>query len=223
MFYDFLNLISPLTCAACNLSLNRKEEIICNVCELAIHHTSKNGYLKKKLDEILNYRIPYQFSWALFEFENQSKSQNILHNIKYKGYQKTAYQLGIYLGEMLSNDDPNIDLITFVPLHKNKESLRGFNQSKVFAEGIGYALKKPVISTLEREKYTKTQTKMSKEQRWENVEKAFTFKTKKNLDDKHLLLVDDVITTGSTTVACYEMLSMNTSAKISLAYLAIAV
>ncbi len=222
MFYDFLNLIAPNTCAACNTLLLKNEKVICANCRFAIDSNVKQEKMRAKLNEIINFRIPYRNAMCLFEFESKGKAQNILHNIKYKGDKKTAYLLGKVMGEQYLKQNDTIDAIAYVPLHKNKERLRGFNQSKIFAEGIASILKKPIIDVLVRVKYTETQTKINKANRWENVKDAFVKKENTSIEGKHILLVDDVITTGATSEACYLSLSIQEKFEISLVYLAIA-
>jgi ComF family protein len=222
MFYDFLNLISPITCVACNTALLKSEKIICETCYTNMPDTINNDFIHKKLDAILNHRIPYKNIFTLFEFDSQGKTQNILHNIKYKGDFKTAYNLGLVLGEKIKPYAQNIDAITYVPLHKDKEKLRGFNQSKIFAEGIAKIIKKPIINTLNRHQYTKTQTQMNKENRWQNVKSAFEINAKTKIEGQHLLFIDDVITTGATTEACFNTLKSKFEFDISLVYMAIA-
>jgi ComF family protein len=222
MFYDFLNLIAPNTCAACNTLLLKKENIICSKCQFDIDSNIKNEKISDKLNAILNFRVPFKNAICLFEFENKGKVQNILHNIKYKGDKKIAFQLGKVMGEQYLQQNIKIDAVTFVPLHKTKEQVRGFNQSKIFAEGIASILKKPIVDTLTRIRYTETQTKMNKANRWENVKDAFVKKENVNIKGQHLLLVDDVITTGATSEACYLGLSAHAEFEISLVYLAIA-
>jgi ComF family protein len=222
MFYDFLNLISPITCAACNTALLKSEKIICETCHINMPDTINNDFIHKKLDEILNHRIPYKNIFTLLEFDSQGKTQNILHNIKYKGDFKTAYKLGLVLGEKIKPHTLEIDAITYVPLHKDKEKLRGFNQSKIFAEGIAKVINKPIINTLKRHQYTLTQTQMNKENRWQNVKGAFEINTKTKIEGQHLLFVDDVITTGATTEACFNTLKSKFEFEVSLVYMAIA-
>jgi ComF family protein len=222
MFYDFLNLISPNSCAACNNNLLRGEKLLCETCSVNIVSGINNATTKQKLDEILNNRVPYKNAQVLFQFDNRGKVQNLLHNIKYRGDSKTAYALGKLLGAKIAAQLIEIDAITYVPLHKSKEAYRGFNQSKLFAEGISKIIKKPVISTLKRPRSAETQTRMNKENRWQNVSNAFELDGKKSFRAQHLLLVDDVITTGATTEACYHTLKSIGTFHISLVYIAIA-
>jgi predicted amidophosphoribosyltransferase len=212
MFYDFLNLIAPITCAACNAALLKSEKIICETCHINMPNTINNDFIHKKLDGILNHRIPYKNIFTLLEFDSQGKTQNILHNIKYKGDFKTAYKLGLVLGENIKSHTHEIDAITYVPLHKDKEKWRGFNQSKIFAEGISKVIKKPVLNTLKRHQYTQ----------WQNVKGAFEINTKTKIGGQHILFVDDVITTGATTEACFNTLKSKFEFDISLVYIAIA-
>ncbi len=142
---------------------------------------------------------------ALFVFEKSGRVQRLLHAIKYKNAHDLAEHLGVYHATELATchyfDD--VDVIVPIPLHPKKEKKRGYNQSAFFADGLAKELHKPVLYTgLKRLENTGTQTKRRRFERWENVEGIFALNDA-TLSGKHLLLVDDVITTGATIEAAY--------------------
>ncbi|HRD38869.1 MAG TPA: phosphoribosyltransferase family protein [Bacteroidia bacterium] len=178
-----------------------------------------------ELDRIFYGRVPIQKAGAYLLFEKSGKVQKILHEIKYKGNQLLAYRAGQWYGEKLKEhpDFANIHGIIPVPLHAKKQKQRGFNQSEEFANGISSALGIPVVKDcLVRTKFTSTQTKKSKAERWDNVKDKFELIHPEQLKNKTVLLVDDVITTGATIDACYQALSNAEGINVSVVCLAYA-
>jgi ComF family protein len=221
MIYDFLNLFIPLQCSICNTKLVQKETIICHLCEYRINRAQCLEE-EKKAEAIINQRIPYQSLFILLELDDKGRTQNLIHNIKYKGEKKAAYYFGQILAKRYENKLSNIDYISYVPLHHKKEKIRGYNQSQMIASGIANYLKIPILESLNRLQNAETQTKMNKQKRWENAQDSFYAKENLDINEKHILLVDDVITTGATSEACYKALKSKYSFQLSLAYLAIA-
>jgi len=146
-----------------------------------------------------------------------------LHLMKYKGRKDIAMNLGIYYGAELSRTHfAETDLMIPVPLHPEKLRQRGYNQSEYIAQGMSVYLKKPVnTSSLLRKVANPTQTRKSGFDRWENVEGIFTVSEPETLKEKHILLVDDVVTTGATMDACANTLLQVPGVRVSLASLAI--
>lgn len=167
-------------------------------------------------------RVKIEHAASFLYFEKGSKYQNLLHQIKYHDKKELAIWLGTMLGKNLINSNfKNIDCIIPVPLHKKKKRERGFNQSELIGKGISKAMQKPMLTkNLYRESYTKTQTKQTRYNRWLNVRHAFTIKNPDMLCGKHILLVDDIITTGATTEAIIQELQKIPQIKISVAVLA---
>jgi ComF family protein len=133
--------------------------------------------------------------------------------------------LGLWLGHELAETErfSAVDAIIPVPLHPKKQRSRGYNQAQHIALGLADALDLPVVdNALVRSKFSETQTRKSKFKRWENVESIFDLKQPERLENKHILLVDDVVTTGSTLEACAQRLSSIEGCKVSIATLACA-
>jgi ComF family protein len=187
--------------------------------------THYHNHLDNPVEKIFWGRVKIERATSFFLFVKGSPYQNMLHQLKYKGRQ----DLGIYLGELFGRDLTeqesfrHFDLIIPVPLHPDKEKKRGYNQSRLIAQGISNILKVPVdTEVLNRKTFTQTQTKKSRYERWENVEDVFEIQTDKNIAGKHILLVDDVLTTGATLEGCSQTLLKASDVKISVVTLAYA-
>jgi len=156
-------------------------------------------------------RFSFKHATSLAYFNNENLLQHLLHRLKYNQRETVGIYFGRELGKTLRKANWSIDAIVPVPLYKKKEAKRGFNQSKIIADGIAEILSIEVIeNAVVRIKNTKTQTDRSREQRIENVKGAFSVVNEKKLINKHVLLVDDVLTTGATIEACaMELLKVN--------------
>lgn len=222
---DFLSLIYPVRCEACGSNLFGHETFLCNYCRLNL---PKSGYHLRtghELEQTFAGRVPTVHCGSFYLFEKSGGIQNMLHAIKYAGQK----ELGAYLGELYASDLvkdhcwQDIDLIIPIPLHRNKLRQRGYNQSEWFAKGLSQGMNRQLdASLLERRVETATQTKKKKYQRWENVENIFTLKHAEQLANKHVLLVDDVVTTGATIEAAWLALKEAVGIKISVASIAFA-
>lgn len=221
---DFLSLIYPRHCEACTSQLFRHETFICNACRINL---PKSNYHLKADHELLRVfagRVPLELVTSFYTYEKRARVQNLLHAIKYKGQK----ELGEFLGRLYAQDlgkagtFENVDLLLPIPLHEKKLRKRGYNQSEWFARGLAGELGKPVNTrVLTRVKETGTQTRKKKYQRWENVEGIFSVTEPETLYEKHVLLVDDVITTGATIeAACIPL--RGAGAKISVTSIAFA-
>ncbi|WP_317195924.1 ComF family protein [Litoribacter ruber] len=219
---DFLALVFPQTCSGCKTSLYAFEFQLCRKCEASLPITSyhlrpKENDLTVKLlgltkaDRVL----------AFLRFSKNGLSQKLLHQLKYKNKPQLGVVLGKLYGQKLiqAEFDVNWDFIIAVPLHPAKLRRRGYNQSAKFAMGISAALAVPVHEGLQRTKFTQTQTKKSRMERWENVKNVFHFGGKE-LEGKYVLLVDDVMTTGATLAACANALLAAGVKKVDLAVIA---
>ena len=222
---DFFSLIYPRHCEACTNSLFKHELYICNYCKLNL---PKSNYHHKHENELLQTfggRVPLQYGCSLYLFEKSGKVQKLLHAIKYQQQKELAQ----FIGELYALDLANelylkdIDIILPIPLHDKKLKLRGYNQSEWFAKGLAKGLKKPLdIASFRRIKETNTQTKKKKYKRWENVEGIFKLNNAGELINKHVLIVDDVVTTGATIEAAWMALKEVEGIKLSLACMAFA-
>jgi ComF family protein len=164
---------------------------------------------------------------AAFSYYNKgSRIRKLIHNLKYKGIRELGYELGRIYGLSLDSSGfmDDIDLIIPVPLHPEKKQIRGYNQSEIISFGIADAVHLPVdVNSLVRTIVSATQTKRSRYERWTNVEGIFEVIDPQAIMRKHVLLVDDVITTGSTIESCVNELLKTEGVKVSVVALAFAV
>lgn len=220
---DFWFLLFPKNCEACGRVLTRSEEVLCFDCLFELPRTHFCRELDNPVRQLFDGRMRVEKATALFSFQKGSKFRKLLHSLKYNHKPEIGVLLGKELGaEMLSSGNfSDIDYIIPVPLHPNREKKRGYNQSERIAAGISAVTGIPVlVGMLVRNDDTKTQTKMNKEERWQNVSGKFSLTDADRLKGCHVLLVDDVLTTGATTEACGSVLLMVDGLKLSIAVLA---
>ena len=222
---DFLNLFFPNLCQACDKPLVRKENILCISCLYKLPKTNFELHENNPISRIFWGRANIHAATSFLFFNKGGHVQKLIHQFKYKGNKET----GRYLGELLGNDLKKsslfntIDLIIPVPLHKKKLHKRGFNQSDIIAEGISKSMLIPAnTDILHRLEHTDTQTKKARYTRWENVKGKFGVINAEKLEGKHILLIDDVLTTGATLESCAQTLLEVPQTTVSVATLAYA-
>ncbi len=225
IFEDLLALFYPNLCLACRETQPAKQDVVCTSCQFKLPKT--DFHLEKDNDLTARFwgRLPLESGAALYHFVKGGRVQALLHQLKYNGKQEIGIKLGQRYGSQL-RDSPffkDIDVILPVPLHPKKELKRGYNQSALFAKGISDTMGKPWIKEgLIRKAFTETQTQKSRMERLENVMAVFEVNKTAGLAGKHILLVDDVITTGATLEACGLQLLSLPNTKLSIATIAIA-
>jgi len=221
---DFISLIFPKICACCGNSLWKHEEIICTFCDFHLPRT--NFHLEKDNPASKTFwgRAMIESATAFYYFNKGNKVQRLVHLLKYKGRKDIGIFIGEKQGQLLKYSPffNTAEMIIPVPLHKKKLMQRGYNQSEQFAIGLGKAMRIPVNPyILFRNKFTETQTRKSRFNRWQNVSEMFALKDPLILEGKHILLVDDVITTGATLESCIAVLSAIPGIRISVAAIAV--
>lgn len=223
---DVVRMIFPAKCCACGHHLYRNEHVLCISCAMKMPKTNFHKQKGNLVEKSFWGRVRVERATSYFYFVKGSDFQHLLHNLKYHGHR----EIGEYMGECMGYDlatEPDFshfDAIIPVPLHPNKLRKRGYNQSEMIAKGLSKALDVPLdTKTLRRRIYTETQTKKTRIERWENVRDVFESTPSAQLNDKHILLVDDVLTTGATIEGCANALRLhNPTVKISVATLAFA-
>jgi len=222
-FNDFLSLLFPNLCSGCGTSLYSGEFQICSKCLYNLPYTDHHLHEENKVAKQFWGRIPCHAAMAMLFFRKGGRVQQIIHHLKYSNQPELGIKLGKLLGErlLLAPAYQHIDLIIPVPLHRKRERQRGYNQSAGIAEGIAEVLQIPMSKVhLLRKSSTDSQTKKGRYLRFENMSKAFEVKNGEALKGKHILLVDDVMTTGATLEACgLELLKCGIN-KVSFATLA---
>lgn len=221
----FLELFYPRLCFVCGEKLISSETHICMKCLLHMPRTNYHIEVGNPMEKLFYGRIHIERATALMEFKKGSPYQKILHQLKYRGMKELGEMMGRQLAYEIKDSDfiNPIDLICPIPLHPKKQRKRGYNQSDHFAKGLSKVLDIPVDNqTVRRKIFTSTQTKKNRFERWTNVEGIFELVHPEAFENKHILLVDDVVTTGATLEACAQSILSGCDAKISIATLAIA-
>jgi len=223
IWWDILNLFFPLTCAACGNYLYKNEKVICTSCLFQLPKTNFHFLEENPISELFFGRVKIESATAYFTFRKGSRFQKLIHKLKYNKQPEIGVELGKHFGHILmkSENYRDIDAIIPVPLHPKKKKIRGYNQSEMIAKGLVESMKTDLlIDVLIRKVHSESQTRKDKMERWLNVENVFALKSTENIDNKHILLVDDVITTGSTLESCAQCLLKADGIRISIACLA---
>lgn len=222
---DVISLLFPELCNACGLHLFTGEKEICTRCLYDLPYTDFHLHDENPVAKQFWGRLNCNAVMAMLYFKKGTKVQNLLHSLKYKSKTEVGVKLGQLLAEKIKLNVlyQNVDVIIPVPLHHKKQKIRGYNQSNYIANGIAENLNIEVnTECLLKTKPTETQTKKSRYTRYENMQYVFRIDNAEQLKDKHILLVDDVITTGSTLEACGNVLLNSGIKKLSIAAIAYA-
>ena len=223
---DFISLLFPRLCYACGNQLMRNENLICTECFVVIPRTNYHFIEDNPVAQLFWGRCLIEKAAAFSYYNKGSRIRKLIHNMKYNGIREIGYDLGRLYGLSLKTSGfiNDIDIIIPVPLHPVKKRIRGFNQSETISMGIADTTHLPVdLKSLARVLVSATQTKRSRYERWTNVEGIFRVIDSKSIMGKHILLVDDVITTGSTIESCTNELLKIEGVKVSVVALAFAV
>jgi len=222
---DFLSLFYPSLCAGCQTALVRGEEVICLECMADLPKTGYEKISDNPVAQLFWGRAEIYLATSFCSFDKGGIMQHLMHQLKYKGSSMVGEKLGQLFGTVLMQAAPyrEIELLVPVPLHPRRERSRGYNQSAVIAKGMSETLGIPLnTGNLVRNHYSNTQTSKGRFERWENVKELFGVKNPDLFEGKHLLLIDDVVTTGSTLEACAQVLLKIPGTRVSIATLACA-
>ena len=213
------NILLPRVCFGCNAQLFRGESILCAVCRHDVPLTDHNYLKENAVDRIFYGRIPIKKAASFTFFSKNGLIKNLLHWLKYKNQEQIGGFLGDWCGAQLKNDLglDNIEVIIPVPLHPKKLKKRGYNQVALFAQKIAENIHAEYRDdVLLKVVNTKTQTKKDRQLRWETSKEAFVLNPKAEINFRHVLLVDDVITTGATIEICSRTLLEQHDLEISV-------
>jgi ComF family protein len=222
---SLINLLFPRTCAACGTLLLEGEDTVCTTCRFLLPKTGYELHPDNPLAQVFYGQMPFNAVMAEFFFSKTGKVQHLIHGLKYHHCRENGIFLGQEIGKSLlkATDYQGIEYIIPIPLHPKKEKIRGYNQSHVIAEGISEIIDIPIAEKcLVRSVFTDTQTKKSREDRYQNVKDIFEVRNLSQLAGKHVLLVDDVLTTGATLMSAGKALMQVEGIKISVATVACA-
>lgn len=225
MLQNLINLFFPKVCLSCTNMLGDNEEHICTNCRHDLPVTNFHFDDSDEIKKVLFGRVKIEHGTALLRFQKKGIVQHLIHNLKYKGHQEVGKFLGEWLGTELKDIDcyKKIDTVIPVPLHKNKLKKRGYNQVSLFAIEIANCLNAEYCdSVLVKITNTKSQVNKSRLARWNKSDEIFSVQNIEQLNNKHVLLVDDLITTGATIEACAIQLLKAKNIKISVATMSIA-
>ncbi|NOZ47929.1 MAG: ComF family protein [Chlorobi bacterium] len=219
---DFLNLFFPVVCQSCGSPLVKQENFICTECLYLLPKTNFHLIDNNPVSQVFWGRVNIEYASSCYFFNKGGLLQKLIHKLKYKGMKEIGYELGKQFGTELSNVEwaKNIDIVIPVPIHPKRKKQRGYNQSDWIAKGIVEILPAHVdYHNLYRAVETQTQTKKTRFERWENVENIFKIKSPQLFEGKHILIVDDILTTGATLEACANELLKLKNIKVSIATL----
>jgi ComF family protein len=219
---DFIGLHYPVYCPGCGRTLVYSENVLCLHCLYDLPKTNFHTYKDNPVEMTFAGRAPVFRATAFCFFRHESMVQRIIHQFKYNGRKKIGFYLGCLWGrDLLAEEDfRSVDSIIPIPLHPKKQRKRGYNQSEYIAQGIAQSMSKQMdTSSLIRVTDTATQTRKARYSRWENVSEIFRLTDSEQVSGKHILLVDDVITTGATLEAAAQLLLTLPNTKVSIAAL----
>lgn len=223
--HDLVHLFYPRLCMACGEHLPRTEKLMCLPCQYQLPQTAQHTMVENAFTERFWGRVRLETGAALYFFSKSGRVQRLIHQLKYEHKPDIGYELGLLYGNMLREQSHyrSIDAIVPVPLHPKKQHQRGYNQAAVFGKGIAEALQRPLLpNALHRPVFATSQTQKSRMDRMDNVMNAFELHPSATVAGQHILLVDDVLTTGATLEACALALLAQPNVRISMATIALA-
>jgi competence protein ComFC len=219
IFKDFFHLFYPKLCVNCEKQLLQNEIVLCTFCRHDLPLTNFTSYRDNKVVKTFYGRIAVEKGFSLLFFRKKGITKKIIHELKYRGNEEIGVFFGNWLGEILleNNQFSDIDYLIPVPLHSKKLKERGYNQVTKFGETLSYHLKTPMIAdNLIRTSASKTQTLKARFERFNNTDTIFHLKDPSIFIGKHVLLIDDIVTTGATLEACAKEIQKAEGVKISI-------
>ena len=218
IIYEILSLFYPNVCPGCGSLLLRDEDTVCLACQALLPRTGYENDANNPLARMFYGRMPFKAVAAVFFFAKQGKVQHIIHSLKYHHNAEAGIFLGKEMGKALK-DAPlfrDADYLIPIPLHPKRQRVRGYNQSEMIARGISEITGIEVSTRhLLRSVNTATQTKKTRQERWDNVRDIFMLSNDDELKDKYVIIIDDVLTTGATLESCGKILASISGITIS--------
>jgi ComF family protein len=217
---SLLHLFFPHNCSGCGTDLLNEETCLCLRCFSQLPETNFHFHANNPVEKKFWGRLPLVSATAQYYFTKESLMQHLMHQFKYKGNKELGRQLGRLMGNelMATHRFSHIDALIPLPLFAAKEKRRGYNQSVILCEGISEIMNRPILNdVVVRTRQTETQTKKGRIERWVNMEGKFQLMQPGKIAGKHLLLIDDIITTGATLEACGLELLKVENVRLSIA------
>ena len=219
---SLLQVVFPHVCDGCGSDLLSIESRLCIRCLSSLPETNFEIHPNNPVEKMFWGRFAVVNASSHLYFTKESLVQHLMHQLKYKGNKELGLQLGRLMGIAIRAADrfKEIDALVPLPLFPSKEKRRGYNQSTILCKGMAEILSLPVLeNAISRPQHTETQTKKGRIERWRNIEGKFQLVDSNAVQNKHLLLVDDVVTTGATLEACATELLKAYDVKLSIATL----
>ncbi len=220
---DLSHLFFPHNCLGCGSDVLDDDASLCIKCFSQLPETGFMQHAGNPVEKIFYGRIKVEAAGSAFYFTKDSTMQRLMIELKYRGNKNAGVYLGKLLGMQLAQSDTfsGVDMIVPLPLNPKKERKRGYNQALAIAEGIQTEWHKPINSkAVVRKLFTETQTQKGRVDRWQNMKDVFMVKDAEALQGKHILLVDDVITTGASLEACALPMLQVPGVRVSVATVA---
>lgn len=223
-FHSFIDLFFPNLCMACSEALTGNEKVFCTSCLTKLPLTHFWSQKDNPVEQLFWGKVSIENAASFIYFEKESRFQHALHELKYKGKKNVGIQLGKLFGNYLKESSFSaIDVIVPVPLHEKKLKIRGYNQSEMIGNGLAEVMEKPLLSkSVSRVVHTSSQTHKGRYNRWLNVDGIFKCTEPDKLQYKHVLIVDDVVTTGATIESLAAEILKIEGTKVSIATIAVA-
>jgi ComF family protein len=224
IFQSLLHLFFPHTCAGCGSDILGHDQLLCLHCVDRLPHTGFHRYAGNPVEKIFWGRLPVSCATSFLYFTKSSLLQHLVHQFKYNGKAEIGQFIGRRMGEVLREAPrfDSVDALVPLPLFAARERKRGYNQSGVLCDGMAEIMQLPVLKhVITRKSATETQTRKGRTARWANIAGRFELLQPEAISGKHLLLVDDVITTGATLEACGQELIATGNTKLSIFTMAI--
>ncbi|HNP54089.1 MAG TPA: ComF family protein [Ferruginibacter sp.] len=220
---DLVHVLYPHTCKGCGSDRLPEQQLLCTHCIRQLPHTGFAFHPNNYIERIFWGRIPIEAGHSEFYFSKGQMVQRLIHQLKYNGQASVGHYLGQKTGNTLleSGRFRSIDGIVALPMFPDKEAKRGYNQANIIARGIAEAMQLPVWEkAIIRRIATETQTRKHRSERWNNVSDSFAIPEPARVGGKHILLVDDVITTGASMEACAQHFLSLPATRISITSIA---
>lgn len=222
---DLSHFLFPHICLGCKTDQIAQSEVLCVACSSQLPKTGFIGIQHNATEQVFLPRIPIEAAGSLLYFNTKSTTQELLHHLKYKQYKEVGSYLGNLMG-MEINDSKRfneVDAIVPIPIHPKKLYIRGYNQAEVIADGIAKFLQLPTINNwLVKTVAIASQTKKNRVDRWQSVDQTYSLNAGFQQNFRHILLVDDVLTTGATLETCARLF-IEKGIKVSIATAAITI